>query len=410
MAWVWVIKHCISTALCVVLPVLMESPLNILMISPQFAPIVGGYERAAERLAAALVARGHQVTVITDRRRLAWPAREVREGVQIQRLWCLFRPHWHMLTALSSTALFLLWHGRRYDVWHVHQYGQQAIIAVILGKLLRRPVVLKLTSSAGQGLSAVVSRGRFPALSAYWLTQVAAVIALTRETEREARAFGIPPERVHVLGNGLDTGSFAPLDSAARAEVKRSLGFDAYKLILCVGRLSGEKNPDGLLQAWAIAREKLGGEWKLILVGDGPLRPVVEEAVMNRGLSSQVVIAGPQDNIAQWMGVADIYVLPSNNEGLSNTLLEAMACGLPVVATRVSGVSELVEETGAGLAMDIGDVPALAEALVRLGGDAKLRAAAGARARQVVESRYAITRVAAAHAALYRRLLAGRLN
>jgi glycosyltransferase involved in cell wall biosynthesis len=301
--------------------------------------------------------------------------------------------------------MFLLWNGRRFDVWHVHQYGAHAALAALLGLILRRPVILKLTSSGRQGLATIIRSGRFVSLSAFLLRKVCAVISTTRETAWEAEACGFTREQIFTLGNGIDISCFLPLDAAEKSRLKRLLGLGESRIVLFVGRLSEEKSPDGLLQAWEVALASLSDDWMLVVVGDGPMRTQIESMVRDRSLASRVLIAGQQENIAQWMGTADLYVLCSKNEGLSNTILEAMACGLPVVATRVSGVRELVEETGSGLAVDILDMGGLARALVQLACDAPLRTRMGATGRAVIEERYAIESVAAGHEALYCRLI-----
>ena len=380
-------------------------PLRILMISPQYHPIVGGYERAAERLSAALAARGHHVTVISERRDTGWPQSEVREGVAIRRLWCIYRPRLHMLTALVSFALFLMFRGRRFDIWHAHQYGMHAGVAVALGFLMRRPVVLKLTSSGGQGLAQALSATRFSRLLAALHLHVDAVVALTRETEREALAFGISPARIHVLGNGVDIERFRPRDENERQTIKRHLGLNAEHLVIFVGRLSPEKNVEGLLQAWAQAHPLMGSGWTLLIIGDGPERRRLEDIVIRENLDGSVLLLGAKDSINEWMGVAEIYVLTSDREGLSNTLLEAMACGLPVAATRVSGVSELVEAPGAGLTVEVGNMHDFSVALATLGGDGLLRANLGAKGRDVIHGRYSIEAVATRHELLYQNLL-----
>lgn len=380
--------------------------LSILMICPQYLPIVGGYERAAERLSTALSERSHNIMVITERRKMEWPAKETIDGVKVCRLWCIYRPRLHILTALTSFALFLLIKGRRFDVWHVHQYGLHAALAVALGKLLRRPVVLKLTSSANHGLARATKIGRFALLTAVLLKRVTAIVALTQETAREALAFGISPERIHQLGNGVDTTTFYPHNELERNKLKQMLGIDLHRIVIYVGRFSTEKNPDGLLQAWINARPFLTEEWKLILVGGGPMHDELESTILEHGLEGSVTIIGQQRNVEQWMGAADIYVISSHNEGLSNTMLEAMASGLPVIATRVSGVTELVDDSKAGLVAKLGDVDNLAQALVCLANDALLRKSMGSIARQVIEQRYSIEAVAEGHEAMYRHILA----
>ena len=145
-----------------------DESLRVLMISPQFRPLVGGYERAAERLSAALAEVGLRVVVIAERRDRAWPAMECIDGYEVRRLSCSYRRHRHAVTSLLSFAGFLLRHGREFDVWHVHQYGFHAALAVALGKVLRRPVVLKLTSSGAMGIESAMGGRHCRAHSAFF--------------------------------------------------------------------------------------------------------------------------------------------------------------------------------------------------------------------------------------------------
>ena len=376
-----------------------------MMISPQFRPIVGGYERAAERLSAELVRLGHEVTVIAERRDRSWPAREQQDGVMVRRLWCLYRPHFHQVTSLAAFALFLFTQGWRFHVWHIHQYGSHAVLAVVFGKLLHRPVVLKLTNSKEQGIQQVIADMPLAGQARAWLQEIDAVVATTRETKAEAQAFGIQGDRVYVMGNGIDTHFFHPRSDDERLDLRGQLRMDAGGIVVFVGRLAKEKNPDGLLRAWQLALPNLTAGWKLVLVGDGPMRGELEAFVEGERLTATVLFTGLQTNVESWLGAADLYVLPSHNEGLSNSLLEAMSCGLPVVSTCVSGSVDIFAETNVGELVGIGDVQALAEALHHLLTDPARRAACGARARQYTEARFSIRRVAQETAILYERLL-----
>lgn len=380
--------------------------LNILMLSPQFRPIVGGYERAAERLSLALAAQGHTITIVTERRNQAWPAREEFSRVKIRRLWCRYRPHLHMLTSVASFAWFLLSQGRHFQVWHIHQYGHHAALAVVLGKLLRRPVVLKLTNTKDHGLLQTINKAPLAKVVKILLQRVDAVVALTRETQQEAVEFGIPVSRIRVLGNGVDINLYHPRNSDERTGLRCKCGIDATGLVIFVGRLAEEKNPDGLLQAWQIALKNLPYGWKLVLVGDGSMRAGLLSIIKTRRLESSVILVGQQDNVDDWFGAADIYLLASHNEGLSNALLEAMASGLPAVSTRVSGSTEILEETGAGFVVEVGKIEQLAAAIVRLIREPVLRRQMGQVARRVIENNYSIVSVALGHERLYRDLLA----
>jgi glycosyltransferase involved in cell wall biosynthesis len=384
----------------------MVSPHCILMVSPQFRPLVGGYERAAERLSAELVCLGHEVTVIAERRDGSWPAREQADGVLVRRLWCLYRPHLHHVTSLAAFALFLFMQGRRFHVWHIHQHGVHAVLAVMLGKVLHRPVVLTLSSSKEHGIHQASAAMTLAGLARSWLRKVDAVAALSQEMRAEAQAFGIQADRIYVMGNGVDTTIFHPRSNEERLNLRRQLGVDADGMVVFVGRLSKEKNPDGLLRAWQLALPNFTAGWKLVLVGDGPMRGELEAFVDERRLRDTVFFTGLQANVESWLGAADVYVLASHIEGLSNAMLEAMAIGLPVVSTRVSGVRETVEEAGAGLVVDVGQKEQLADALIRLANDSALRSQMGRAGRAVILKTYSINHVAVLHERLYDKLLA----
>jgi glycosyltransferase involved in cell wall biosynthesis len=371
--------------------------LRLLMICPQFYPLVGGYERAAERLCGALAAIGIDVTVVAERRDSAWPSLELVNGFVIRRLPCIYKRRLHMLTSLLGISWFLLWQGRRFDVWHVHQYGLHAFLALTAGKILGRPVVLKLTNSGVLGINEVISQLPFSRQVAGMLRSVDACVAISRETRDEALEFGIQPDRIHVLGNGVDVQTFHPVALADRLNARARFGLDP------------QKNPDGLLFAWKIALSRMPEGWMLALVGDGPLQKVLARRIEEEGLSGSVRLMGAREDVERWMNAADIFVLSSHHEGLANTMLEAMASGLPVVCTRVSGGVENLEETGAGLVVNVGGMDALAAALVRLSQDAPLRARMGNAGRSVVEDKYSIDHVAQTHLGLYRRLLTAKV-
>lgn len=378
------------------------------MIAPQYHPIVGGYERAAERLSGGLVARGCEVTVVTDRRNPAWPAGEFRDGVEVRRLWCVWRPRVHLLTALSSLAAFLLGEGRRFQVWHAHDFSPHARLAIFIGRIVRRPVVLKLTTSGRQGVLARTSAaGASARLAGALLRRVTAVVALTEETSQEAVQAGVPAARVHILGNGVDADTYRPQTPEERSALKAALGFAGRRAFIAVGRLIGDKNIDGLLEAWGSARSAIEPDWLLIVVGEGEQRASLARKASTLGLSDSVRFVGEQKDVHLWLGASDVYVTSSNREGLSNTLLEAMASGLPSVATRVSGVPQLIDAEGAGIGVDIGSVGGLADAIIRMASDAAAQRHQGARARAVIEASYTVSRVAELHERLYRQLQSG---
>jgi glycosyltransferase involved in cell wall biosynthesis len=175
--------------------------------------------------------------------------------------------------------------------------------------------------------------------------------------------------------------------------------------VLYAGRLSPEKGVDVLLDAWAMARRR-GALGTLCLVGEGPERADLERRARDHGILGAVRFAGPADDVAPWLGAADAFVLPSRTEGLSVALLEAMAAGLPVVATDVGGTRDAAG--GAAVLVPPDDPRALAEALAAVLEAPEQAATLGEAARRRVLSRFGIQLVARRHLDLYREVAAPR--
>lgn len=366
-----------------------EQSLRVLMISPQFRPIVGGYERAAERLSAAIAEKGGIVTVLAERRESSWPVEESVSGFQIRRLWCLHRRYLHTLSTLLSFGAYLLVHGRKFHVWHAHQYGHLAALAVAMGSLLGRPVVLKITSSAAMGIANSLGNGMFGHLVAFFHRRVAACVALSAETRQEALDFGIPAEKIHLIPGGVDGAQFRPATSDERKAARNRLNLTCERLVLFVGRLSTEKNPQALVRAWGEIDPAARMNTKLAMVGDGPDEKSVHD--LAKRVSNSIIFPGRRADVDDWYRAADVYVISSELEGLSNTMIEAMATGLPVVSTAVSGSSILAEPPPAGLLVEIGDTAELSRSLESLLRDEMLRLFLGNNARRKFEAAFSLS-------------------
>lgn len=375
------------------------------MISPQFRPLIGGYERAAERLCGALADAGLEVVVITERRERDWLPRELVNGFSIRRLPCVYKRGYHMITSLFSFGAFLLRFGLNFDVWHVHQYGHHAALAVVLGKLMRRPVVLKLTSSASSGIQASLGVGLRGFFARFLHRRVDACLVVSDETAIEALRFGIPPARVHLLPNGVDGRQFHSGTVEQRGESRSALGLNASKIVLWVGRMSAEKTPLGIIEAWKGLDSSTRDGAMLVLIGDGPQMEEVTMRATDPEIAHSIRLTGQESDVARWYRAADIYVISSVVEGLSNTMIEALASGLPVISTRVSGSSALLGPPPAGLIVDIGDSRALSNAMQSLLVTDHLRNALAANARFAFESRFSLASLCRKMILLYGSLL-----
>jgi sugar transferase (PEP-CTERM/EpsH1 system associated) len=210
----------------------------------------------------------------------------------------------------------------------------------------------------------------------------------------------IPAAKTLFIKNGVDTDKYAPGGTPA-AEAP----FGADDIVIgTVARVQDVKNHRALVDAFARLRAQLpdlAPRLKLAIVGDGPLLPAVRDQVASLGLQDAVWLPGARADIAAVLHTFSVFALPSLAEGTPVSMLEAMACGLPVVASRVGGIPEVVDEGVQGLLVPVGDVDALTAALARYAQDASLRATHGRAARARVEDRFSLRAMVAAYGLLY---------
>jgi glycosyltransferase involved in cell wall biosynthesis len=201
--------------------------------------------------------------------------------------------------------------------------------------------------------------------------------------------------RLRLFRNGVDTGRYTPPLYNEKINAKTALGLDNSQLFLFVGRLSPEKRVKEFLEAWAELFSE-GGEppkARLLVVGDGPERRALERAVADLGLVRSVTLAGRKDDLLPYYRAADVFILPSISEGLSNSMLEAMACGVAVLASRVGGARDAVEPGASGTLFDPLNRAELKDCLRRHMADRSLAVKLGEGARQTAVRNYSLARV-----------------
>jgi glycosyltransferase involved in cell wall biosynthesis len=223
------------------------------------------------------------------------------------------------------------------------------------------------------------------------------VVAVSPYVATELGRHGFPAGRVEVVPNAID-----PLPVHDRTEARRRLGLPDEQVVgVCLARMTVQKRHDLLLAAW----QRLPADAVLLLAGDGPTRPAVEDAVRRLGLTDRVRVLGERTDVDRLLAAADLAVLATDWEGLPISVLEAMAAGVPVVVSDVGDVAATVGE--AARTVEPGSVPALAGALADLVGDPGGRARLGARGRALVTGRYGADRMLERYRGLYA-ALAGR--
>lgn len=238
---------------------------------------------------------------------------------------------------------------------------------------------------------------------------VSRYVAVSRDLDLFLRdRIGIDPSRISQIHNGVDTVRFAPGKRDGIATLPDSFRERDAVVIGTVGRLQAVKDQATLVRAFAELRRQhphLAQRARLLLVGDGPMRTPLEDLVDSLGIRDSVHFAGAQDDVPAALNAMHVFVLPSLNEGISNTVLEAMASGLPVIATAVGGNTELVQDRVVGRLFRPGDVAGLVGLLADYLDNPALLAAQGNTARRVAIERFSLTTMVSRYMELYDALI-----
>lgn len=230
-------------------------------------------------------------------------------------------------------------------------------------------------------------------------------IPMSRDLERWLeRTVRIGTGKIRQIYNGVDTDRFHPPAGAREAPPDTAPADGGTFVIGTVGRMEPVKDPGTLIDAFAIlvdAMGSAGARLRLVLVGDGPLRPALEQKVRDMGLATQVWFAGARNDVPAVLRRLDLFVLPSLAEGISNTILEAMASGLPVVATAVGGTPEIVSDGRTGTLVPPADAGEMARAMGRYAADRDLAQRHGREARARLENEFSLSEMVNRYLAVY---------
>jgi glycosyltransferase involved in cell wall biosynthesis len=333
-------------------------PLRILMVlESNFTQRGGGgAESQIKTLAAHLRHLGHRVTVVTPM--LPYGPQVAAErcyGIPVGRLRYPRIPLVGGGVMCLRMGAFLWKHRNRYDAWHVHIGHHLGAVTCLVGSVLGKPVIVKISGwwELELGLMAP-RRGPLDILARRWLKKAGTVQAISTRIAQELMRQGFPRDRILVLPNAVDTSRFRVRTTPRATEAPFTAVF--------VGRLAAEKGLDTLFDGWAQAFRG-GSDVRLRLVGEGVQARALREQAERLGIASQVEFLGHCDHVEEVLAEADVGVLPSRIEGLSNTLLEFMASGLPTLASRVSGSEDFVVTGRNGWLFPVSDAAALADCL-----------------------------------------------
>ncbi len=298
------------------------------------------------------------------------------------------------------------------DLVHLHGFTQKSILIIGVAKLLRKPLILKL-GGVGQDDPGTIRPRDWLFRRSY--SMVDRFIAPSPALERTLLDARLPGASIHRIPNGVDLSRFTPQSHGERGGLRRDLGLPVdATIVLFVGMIAAVKRPDLLFDAWARVRTELGSCSALIFCTTrsafGEIDSAIAEGIRTRaatlGVASDVKFVECAFDIERFYRAADIFVLPSDREGLPNALLEAMASGLPCIASSLPGITDVIVEDGVnGVLVPPGDVERLADALRAMAREPEHAHELGRRARQTIEAKYTIDVTAARHLDVYHSLV-----
>jgi glycosyltransferase involved in cell wall biosynthesis len=412
-----------------------------------FHPLVGGAERQALLQGRGLRKRGYEATIITFHHDKTWPSRELIEGVPVMRVAGMLLGGREKLPRLLQKLLYLmalvvmgwaLWRYRRcYDILHVYQLTLLTLPTALVCRLTGKPMVIGVRcihSGKSEKFSGKLSLIAGPIdAAAVWLQvherirlagdledlerlgktavrlirsllqRIQAVVVLLSSQMKSyltAHDFNLPG--VQLIPNGVDITRFTPSDGGTFRD-------ERAQVVVCVARLCYQKGIDVLLQAWYLVHEQ-APQARLIIVGTGPLRNQLECMANTLSIAESVEFAGLQSDVVAQLYRGSLAVHPSRWEGMANAILEAMACGLPCVATRVSGSEDIIQHGVNGLLVEPEDYRDMARALLTLLRDQALAQMYGQTARATIEERFSLEHIMDTYIELYQSIAAHRCS
>lgn len=390
-----------------------KKPPTVCMISSSFLPQIGGVELQLQGLSAALAHNGCTVSILT--RNISGSATdEVIEGVPVHRV-----PILHTNRIIASTSFIyggIRWLRKSqttFDILHCHQSYSPATLAV-LAKVIssRSKVLVKVTTSGMMSeMAAVTKELPFSSFRRQLLRRVDAFVAISDQIAKEIEQAGFDPRRIIRIPNGVLVPHSTTVDEKARRDSKKKLNLRWKKVAVFTGRLSKEKGLFTLLDAWKRVSDQLNEAGLLVVGNGGPVRNVeleLRERALALGLSSRVLFTGHMDDVSPFLSASNVFVLPSFSEGMSNSLLEAMAFARPVIASDIQGNRELVQPGQNGLLFPPGNAAELSDRLLKLLSNSDLEEKMGLASRQVVQDRYSFDHITSRYRVLYQNIMSDR--
>jgi glycosyltransferase involved in cell wall biosynthesis len=374
------------------------------MLTARFYPCQGGAEIQCLRLSVKLSRLGHKVLILTQKMPNT-NTFDLVEGLPVFRIGLPLANRLGSLFYFAAALKTILKRFSEIDLLHAHIASTPALIAAVLTKFTGKPSIVKFAGSRASGDISTSLKTAHGALKLNFIKRNAtALVCPSAEIAAELSEYGFDINKINIIPNGVDTSVYAPASNAEKIRLKYVLGLPKdCKLVIYSGRLVKGKGLELLLDCWnRMNSDKEHAAACLLISGSGPLEAGLKRTCL--GMPS-VVFLGWKENVVEYLKASDIFVLPSTGEGMPNSLMEAMSCGLACVGTDIGGIRELVTDKQNGLLFSSGDPVSLTRALQTYLIDQDFANECGAKARQCITNKYSIEFAAKAYIELYNKML-----
>jgi N-acetyl-alpha-D-glucosaminyl L-malate synthase BshA len=289
------------------------------------------------------------------------------------------------------------------DVLHMHYAIPHAASAFLAREIyLQQRYLPFVTTLHGTDITLIGARRSFLPVTKFSIAQSDAVTAISQFLADETKRI-FDYDEVQVIPNFINAESYSRVENTG---LRKTLAPRDERLLMHVSNFRPVKRITDCIRAFAKMREHCDVCARLVMCGDGPERAEAERLARELGVANDVLFVGSVPNIRDYLSVADAFLLPSESESFGLAALEAMACEVPVIASRVGGLPEVVTHGETGFLVEVGDTEMMAQCVTELFSDTEKRRAMGARARQQAVARFNTDRVIPQYIALYERVMA----
>jgi len=324
------------------------------------------------------------------------------DGISVTRIRVDVRSGLSKVRAFRRMVIDLMRLVRRSDIIHLHGYSTKNVLVTAIAKMFRKPIVMSLHTAGFDEPEAIDRQG---SLALWAFLSADLYLSVSPGLVQTYLAAGLPAGRILLVPNGIDIDRFAPASESERAALRTQLSLPpSAPVVVCVGFFSADKQPRVLFDAWLSLQASAQSGAVLMFVGatrsdyfevDDSIAPAMVADAERAGVADRLRFAGVTHDVPLYLRAADLFVLPSRREGHPVALLEAMACGLPCVASRLPGSTDaIIEHDQNGILTPPGDAGELARHIARVLSDETLRARLGTAARATITHRYSSGNVA----------------